>query len=1023
MNDASFGAIVRRWRRALDLTQDELADQVGCGVSTLRKIEGDERRPSRQLAERLAACLRVPPEAHDRFLAAARGVVAAHRLDGIAVDAPTATPATLPTPTQSPPLPVIAPPTGTVTFLFTDIEGSTWLWEQHPDAMSVALAAHDALLHRAIAEHHGYTFKTVGDAFYAAFATAPDALRAALTAQRQLHAPLADLAIKVRMALHTGDAETRDDDYFGPPLNRVARLLSAGHGDQILLSHVTAELVRDRLPFDVTLRDLGEHRLRDLSRPERFHQVVAPGLRADFPSLRTLDALRTNLPAQLTSFVQREQEVATGCELLRRPEVRLLTLTGPGGVGKTRLGLQIAAELADTRRDGVYLVELASVRDPALVIPTIADILGVREEPGHPLDESLANALRTRQLLLVLDNFEQVIEAAPLITSLLTAVPQLQVLITSREALRVSGEHELPVAPLALPDPQHLPPLHALSHYAAVELFIQRAQAIQPGFTVTNDNAPAIAEICHRLDGLPLAIELAAMRVKLLSPQALLARLDHRLSLLTGGLRDLPARQQTLRNAIAWSYDLLTLAEQALFRRLAVCVDGCTLEAAEAVGHLADANPDILDGLSSLVDKSLLRQCEHYGEPRFVMLEIIREYAKDQLVSTGEEEAVQRQHAVFFLALAETAAPQLVRPAQRGWLERLDAEQNNLRAALEWALKHGEGEVALRLSGALWWFWWIRKHLSEGRAWLERALDQPAPSEPTAERTRARATALYRAGFLALFQGDMARTTVLGEESLALFQTLGDQRGIAWASYTLASGLQASPEDQRAMDLLSESLRLARALDEPLLAGWALNDMAAVSMRQGGYREAAQTFQEALALFERLGDTRDLAVCLNNLGAVAEALGDDRRAADLYAQSLTRFQELGDPGGLATCLMNLGRCAQRQGDSERAVSLLVESIRLWQQIGAPLYMAQALTGLGAVAGAKGQPLHAARLFGAAEAQQADWLTLVDPSDRTRFEQTVAAARAQADSATFAEAWAEGRNMPIEELIAGMSHYK
>jgi len=459
-----------------------------------------------------------------------------------------------------------AQPTGTVTFLFTDIEGSTKLWEHHPEAMQKALARHDELLRQIIATHKGYVFKTVGDAFCAAFATTAEALQAALRIQYALSEEAwGNTPIKDRLALHTGAAEEREGDYFGPPVNRVARLLSAGHGGQILLSSATQELVRDQLPDQVILRDLGDHRLKDLTRPERIFQVVVPDLPADFPSLKTLDVRPHNLPAQITSFIGREAEIAAVVQKLAQANVRLLTLTGPGGTGKTRLSLQAAADLLEKFSDGVFFVPLAPISDPTLVIPTIVQVLGLQASGNTPPLDVLKTYLHAKQMLLALDNFEQVVEAAPDITEILMAAPHIKVLVTSRTVLRVSGEHNYPVPSMNLPDPKQPLPLTRLTQYEAVRLFIERAQAAKADFSVTNANAPAVAEICVRLDGLPLAIELAAARVRLLPPQKMLPQLEHRLTFLTGGARDVPARQQALRNTIDWSYHLLTEAEKSCF--------------------------------------------------------------------------------------------------------------------------------------------------------------------------------------------------------------------------------------------------------------------------------------------------------------------------------------------------------------------------------------------------------------------------------------------------------------------------
>src|SRR5215218_6842394 len=579
-----------------------------------------------------------------------------------------------------------SPPSGTVTFLFTDIEGSTKLWEQNAQAMQRALSRHDEILRRVIEEQEGYVFKTVGDAFCAAFPTAPDALEAALETQCRLLSSEWEESgpLKVRMALHTGAAEERDGDYFGPPLNRVARLLSAAHGGQVLLSLPTHELVRDQLPAGTSLRDLGEHRLKDLFRPERVFQLVSPDLPSEFPPLRTLEAYRNNLPLQPTPLVGREKEVSEVCHLLGGDETRLLTLTGPGGIGKTRVALQAAADLLEDFPEGTFFAPLATLTEAELLLPAVVETLEVMETAERPLDESLKDYLSERRLLLVLDNFEQVLGAAPTVTELLSAAPGLKVLATSRAPLGLYGEHEFPVPPLSMPDLKRPPPLERLTQYEAVGLFLERARALKPDFSITNESAPAVAEICVRLDGLPLAIELAAARIRMLPPKALLARLDNRLKLLTGGARDLPVRQRTLRGTIEWSYDLLEESEKSLFARLSVFSGGRTLGAIEAVcDKEGDLPVDTFDGVSSLLEKSLLRQEEGAGgEPRFVMLETIHEFARGKLQDSGEAEEIKRAHAEYFLVLAEEANQGLKGVNQLEWLERLEAEHDNMRAAL-----------------------------------------------------------------------------------------------------------------------------------------------------------------------------------------------------------------------------------------------------------------------------------------------------------------------------------------------------
>ena len=803
-------------------------------------------------------------------------------------------------------------PTGTVTFLFTDIEGSTKLWEQHPEAMKAALARHDAILRQAIEANGGYVFKTVGDAFCAAFPTAPEALKSALAAQRSVYAEQWDeTPIKVRMGLHTGAAQERDDDYFGPTLNRTARLFSAGYGGQTILSLATYELVRDHLPPGAGLRDLGNHRLKDLHRPEHVFQLVVPDLPADFPPLKTLDNHPNNLPIQATPFIGRERELEVVRQRLLRPEVRLLTLTGTGGAGKTRLALQSAADLLDEFPAGVFFIPLAPIGEATLVVSAIASALGVREGAGKPLMNALKDYLHQKQLLLVLDNFEQVASAAPLVSELWAAAPRLKMLVTSREMLRLYGEHNYPVPPLALPDPKHLPALERLRQYEAVQLFIERAQAAKAGFAITNENAPAVAEICARLAGLPLAIELAAARVRLLSPPAILARLS--LKLLTGGARDLPARQQTMRAAIGWSYDLLVAAEQTLFRRLAVFVGGCTLEAVEAVCNAENDLPmDILDGLGSLADKSLVEHDEFGNEPRFRMLETLREYALERLEESGEAEALRRRHAQCHLTLAEKADSELRGPRAAARLDWFEMEHDNLRAALAWSLGQATAdadiEMGMTLTTLMAGFWNIRGHLSEGREWLAKAL----ALKP--KKSASRALVLIWAGYLAYSQGDYASARALYEESLAIERELGDKAGIATS----------------------------------------LNNLGLVAKAQGDYASARALHEESLAIWRELGNKAGIAMSLNNLGNVAYAQGDYTSARALHEESLGIKRELGDKAGIAKSLYNLGELAGVTHEPERAAQLFGAAEALRVLINTPITTQERAEYDGAVGAVKAQ---------------------------------------------------------------------
>ena len=694
------------------------------------------------------------------------------------------------------------------------------------------------------------------------------------------------------------------------------------------------------------------------------------------PPLESLDSRPHNLSIQLTSLIGREAEVAAVEKLLRQEEVRLLTLTGPGGTGKTRLGLQVASNLLSSFKDGVFFVALSTISDPSLLVSTIAQTLGIKEAGGVSLLQSLRQYLQDKQILLLLDNFEQLLGAAPVVADLLTASPHLKVLVTSRAVLHVQGEQEFPVPSLALPDLKHLPPAENLAQYGAVALFVRRARAAKPSFTMTNENAPAVAEICTRLDGLPLAIELAAARIKLLSPQAMLARLENRFKLLTGGAQDLPSRQQTMRGAIAWGYDLLAEDEKGLFRQLSIFVGGCTLEAVEAVcGGEGDLEIDVLSGVESLLDKSMLRQKEQAdGEPRFTMLETIREYGLECLKERGETETLRRRHANFFLALAEGAEPELTGSRQVELLEQLETEHDNLRAALQWMEAGGEIELGLRLAGALWRFWDVHGYLSEGRKWLEGFLGR-AQSSSIPASVRAKAT--NGAGVLAGTQGDFERQDVILQESLALYRELGDKLGVAQS----------------------------------------LNNLGSIAYSRGDWERAAALYTESLSLRRELGDKWGIANSLNNLGGVAYSQGDYERAAALYAESLDLRRGLGDRRGIGMSLNNLGEVAQQQGDYERAAALYMESLDLRRELGDKLFIASSLSNLGEVACDQGDCERAAQLFGAAEALRETIGSPLPLAKRHEYERRVAAACDALGQESFAAAWAEGRAMTLEQAIA------
>jgi predicted ATPase/class 3 adenylate cyclase len=878
-------------------------------------------------------------------------------------------------------------PTGTVTFLFSDIEGSTRLWEEHPASMGPALAWHDNILREAIERNDGVVFKTVGDAFCAAFQHASDAVSAAAEGQQALaRAGWPDaLSLKVRMALHTGSVESRDNDYFGQPLNRVSRLLTIGHGGQVLLSDVTHDLSRDLLPAGCTVRALGEHRLKDLGRPEIVFQLCHPDLRGEFPPLRSLESVPNNLPQQVTSFIGREKELVEIKALLERS--RLVTLTGSGGCGKTRLALQAAADLLDVSGDGVWLVELASLTDPGLVPRTVAGPLGVSEEPGEDLTQALADALKAKRLLLVLDNCEHLLDAsARLADALLRGCPHVLLLATSREGMGISGELTYQVPSLSLPDPKRDATPEALVHFEAVRLFIERALFHQPQFAVTSQNAPALASVCHRLDGIPLAIELAAARVRNLTVEEVNQKLDQRFRLLTGGSRTALPRQQTLRSLIDWSYDLLNEPEKALFRRLSVFCGGWTLESAEQVcaGGLVE-EWEVLDLLTSLSDKSLVAAEEREGRTRYRLLETVRQYARDRLLDSGEGGSVRARHRDRFLTLAEEIQPRLTGPEQGRWYSVLEEEHDNLRTALTFCVDELEGyegeqdpgheEKGLRLAGALQWFWLTRGHLREGRERLDELLSHPA----TRRRTKARAFALNGAGLLAFQLGDAGAARALHEESLSIRRELGDKRGIAGS----------------------------------------LNNLGIVARGRGDYETARSLYEEALSINREMGNRAWESYNLANLGIVAQARGDVASARSLQEQSLAIKRELGDRRGIALSLHAIGLSAYEQGEYASARALLRESLGLCHEVGDPWCMAAAFRSLGEALAAIGDWTRAAQLWGVADRLQETVGIREAPGDPVSYEARLAETRAALGDAAFDAAWEEGRAMPLEQA-AGLA---
>ncbi len=843
-------------------------------------------------------------------------------------------------------------PSGTVTFLFTDIEGSTRLWEQSPAAMAPALARHDALMREAIESRGGHIFTTVGDAFCAAFATAPEAIVTALSAQRAvLVEPWPEpIALKVRMALHTGIAEMRSRDYFGPPLNRVARLLAVGNGGQVLLSEATADAARPALPPGASLLDRGVHRLKDLQRPEKVFQLCHPDLPAQRSPLRSLSTHPNNLPQQLTSFIGREKEIADIEKLLGT--TRLLTLAGAGGCGKTRLAMQVAADLLEAYPDGVWLVELAALSDPGLVPQTVASALGLKEERGKSLLQTLTEYLASRRLLLVLDNAEHLLVAcAQLADSLLRQCAHVVLLVSSREGLGIAGELTYRVPSLPMPDPIRDDSPERVAQYDSVRLFIERARLQVPQFALTTQNAPALASVCYRLDGIPLALELAAGRVRSMSVEEVNRRLDQTFRLLTGGSRTALPRQQTLRALIDWSYDLLNADEQMLLWRVAVFAGGWTLDAVEQLcsGEGIDES-SVLDLLTSLADKSLLHAEERDGTTRYRLLETVRQYARDRLLESGEAQRWRDRHLAYFLALAEKAEPQLMRADQRAWLDRLETEHDNLRSALTWSSAEGGDAVSgLRIAGALWWFWFVRGYFGEGRRWLSALLAAAPEGRAAAERAKA----LAGAAGLARQQGDYATARWLYEQSLALRRELGDERGVAAVRAELGLIGFHLGEYAAARVLLNDSIAALRELGDRQGLAMALNSLGMITMDEGDYAAARLLYKESVAIRRELGDRHGIAMTVNNLGVIASHQGDYVAGSALFEEGLAIRRELGDRRGVALTLLNLGIQNYQLGNKAAAAALFEEGLAVFRKIGDRRGIALSLLELGSSASERG----------------------------------------------------------------------
>ena len=910
-----------------------------------------------------------------------------------------------------------APASGTVTLLFTDIEASTRLLHAVGDAYREIIAIHHRLLREAIAAHGGWEVDTAGDGFFVSFPTARNAVDAAAQAQRALQAEdwPQGAAVRVRMGLHTGEPTRTDSSYVGLDVHLAARICGAAHGGQVLLSETTRRLVGADLPEDLGVEDLGSHRLKDIAEAERLFQLTVQGLPQDFPPVRAEAGRIDNLPTPSGALIGRRREVETVGVMLSEPDTRIVTLTGPGGTGKTRLALAVGSEVGPSFEDGVCFTPLASIGDPGLVIEAVAKHLGVPEHPGRPAIDTIREGLQARHVLLVLDNFEHVTPAADQVGALVRHLPQLKILVTSRVALRLTGEREYPVPPLSLPGNGSGPRPRAhvsssngqgttdhaiedLISHAAVALFVDRARKVRPGFALSADNAEAVSEICRRVDGLPLALELAAARIKLLSPSELLQRLERRLDFLTGGSRDAPERHRALRQTIAFSHELLSPEEQIYFRRMSVFMGGSTLEAVASVcrgspsGDDESPSPvdmDPFDAVATLLDQSLVRRTEGQGgQSRFGMLETIREFGLECLATDGEEHAVRRAHAEFFHQLARDASVHLTGPDQARWMNELEVEHDNFRAALAWGEIH-DGAMALSTATALWRFWISRGYPREGREWLVRLLRLPGHTdemrgqalnaagtmshemgEPDAagpylteslsiarrlEDRHGEGLVLNNLGWVGFLNSDLESCRTYSNEALGLYEALGDFRGQAVAHNNMAWAAMIEGDWEAAEKLYDRSLELREAAQDPRGAAFSQSYRGTARTMLGRYDEARTDLHAAVRRHEEMNTRQGLGNAYRALSQLHYQLGEFERAVEYGKEGAELFMETGTRPGVALCMQAQGRALASLGRFEEARRILNEARALTEEMGIRWGLADVQLDLGRLAAMEGRP--------------------------------------------------------------------
>ncbi len=884
------------------------------------------------------------------------------------------------------------------TFLFTDIEDSTRLWEQQPQAMAAALTFHDAVMTQAVVGCQGKIFKTVGDGVYAVFDSAPQALDAALTIQALLYEgatrstePL--LPLRARTGPYTGDAEERAGDYFGPTLNRAARLMGVGHGGQVLLSATT----RSHLPDSVELRDLGIHRLRDVSEPERIYQAFSPRFPLITRAIRSLTPRPTNFPAQLTSFVGREETVADLCHRLRQPDVRLLTLMGPGGIGKTRLALQIGASLLDEYEDGAFFIPLASVRQGEAMLKLIAQGLSIADDGETPLIDLIQADLAPRQMLLILDNFEQLLDAAPALNALLVAAARVKILVTSRESLYIYGEHSFIVAPLDLPDASD--DLSRILTSSAVSLFVERVQAIQTDFVLDRANADEVIDICRQLDGLPLALELAAARARDLTLRQIFEQLGERLALLDRGPRDLPRRQQTMRGAIDWSYNLLADDDRRAFARLAIFEGEFFAQAAQFVAGIGE--------LAMFVNKSLIQKT---GDETYTVLAVLREYAQERLMGFDEAEIIRQKHAIYYVQWLDIVQRFLNTREQTEWFHKLSVERYNIHAALNWFLSNHEYEEAGQIVGAMWRFWATQSQLAEGSQWTDEVL---AHADTLSPLIHARVT--QGAGRLALLRHAYAASLAFQQTSLNLFRSIGDLSGEAALLLSLGETEHNQSHPIQAESYLGESLNLFRQLNDQSGTGRCLNIIGKIVMQHGDLASAETFLSESLSLARAYSSPEAIALALYELAGVLRAQQKYADAERHLRESLALYRQLNLSVGIATMLYSLGMSFQAQGKLADAWAQYVEAIELLLTLDEPLAIAECLIGVAGVFLIQNRRRPCIQTLSGAEAILTAYNARGEISALDQAEYRRIRAAVQSDG-EWQSAWAAGQSALSEDLL-------